>query len=181
MAELKTKATKASVTEFINAIEDDERRADCKNPGRMMTKATKAKPVMWGPAIVGFGDHEYIGANGKSTKWFQVGFSPRKQALSLYLMGGKDKALLAKLGESTDRRRLPLHQASRRRASPDAAEADHGFGEASARRTKNKGRTEVRPCDTSAAAAYRFAVPSSPSFAAMSSADVAGFTALSMC
>jgi hypothetical protein len=66
-----------------------------------MTKATKAKPVMWGPAIVGFGDHEYTGANGKSTRWFQAGFSPRKHALALYLMGGSDKALVAELGEAT--------------------------------------------------------------------------------
>ena len=65
----------------------------------MMTKATKAKPVMFGPAIVGFGDWEYTGSNGKTNKWFQVGFSPRKAALSLYLMGGKDPALLAKLGK----------------------------------------------------------------------------------
>lgn len=98
MAELKTKATRSSVTQFINAIDDEERRKDCKALVDMMTKATKAKPVMWGPAIIGFGDHEYTGANGKSTKWFQAGFSPRKQALTLYLMGGKDKQLLAKLG-----------------------------------------------------------------------------------
>jgi len=101
VAELKTKATKASVTEFLNSIEDDERRADCKTLVGMMTKATKAKAVMWGPAIVGFGDHEYTGANGKSTRWFQAGFSPRRQALTLYLMGGTDKALLEKLGKST--------------------------------------------------------------------------------
>lgn len=100
MAELKTKATKASVTQFLNAITDDQRREDCKAIVEMMTKATKATPVMWGPAIVGFGDHEYYGASGKPTKWFKVGFSPRKQALSLYLMGGKDKGLLAKLGPS---------------------------------------------------------------------------------
>lgn len=100
MAELKTKATTSSVTQFLNAIPDDQRREDCKAIVTMMTKATKAKPVMWGPAIIGFGDHEYFGASGKPTKWFQVGFSPRKQALSLYLMGGKDKALLAKLGPS---------------------------------------------------------------------------------
>lgn len=101
MAELKTKATRSSVTQFINAIDDDERRKDCKTLVEMMTKATKSKPVMWGPAIVGFGDHEYTGANGKSTKWFQAGFSPRKQALTLYLMGGKDQQLLAKLGHQT--------------------------------------------------------------------------------
>ena len=56
---------------------------------------------MWGPAIIGFGDHEYTGASGKPTKWFEVGFSPRKAALSLYLMGGKDVKLLAKLGPSS--------------------------------------------------------------------------------
>lgn len=98
MAALKTQATKASVTQFINAIEDDARRKDCKELVAMMTKATKAKPVMWGAAIIGFGDHEYTGANGKSVKWFAAGFSPRKAALSVYLMGGSDKALLAKLG-----------------------------------------------------------------------------------
>jgi hypothetical protein len=98
MAELKTQKTKASVSQFINAIEDDSRRADCKALVAMMSKATKSKPSMWGPAIVGFGDHEYTGANGKTVKWFAAGFSPRKSALTLYLMGGRDKELLAKLG-----------------------------------------------------------------------------------
>ena len=101
VAELKTKATRASVTGFLNSITDDERRADSYALVEMMSKATKAKPVMWGPAIIGFGDHEYTGATGKSTKWFQAGFSPRKLALTLYLMGGTDKALLEKLGKST--------------------------------------------------------------------------------
>lgn len=100
MAELKTKATKASVMQFINAIEDPDRRKDCKELVAMMTKATKSKPVMWGPAIVGFGDHEYAGANGKSQRWFKTGFSPRKSALSLYLIGGKDAKLLANLGKT---------------------------------------------------------------------------------
>ncbi|MEP6782337.1 MAG: DUF1801 domain-containing protein [Acidobacteriota bacterium] len=98
MAEPKTKATKASVSQFINAIEDDARRKDCKTLVGMMTKATKSKPKMWGTAIVGFGDREYFGASGKPTQWFEAGFPPRKQALSLYLMGGKDQKLLAKLG-----------------------------------------------------------------------------------
>jgi hypothetical protein len=100
VAELKTKPTGGSVSGFLNSIADDERRADSKALVEMMTKATKAKPVMWGPAIVGFGDHEYAGATGKQSKWFQAGFSPRKQALTLYLMGGWDNALLDKLGNS---------------------------------------------------------------------------------
>ena len=99
MAELKTKPTTVSADTFIKSIDDEGRRKDCKDLVAMMTKATKAKPVMFGPAIIGFGDWEYTGSNGKTNKWFQVGFSPRKAALSLYLMGGKDKALLAKLGK----------------------------------------------------------------------------------
>jgi hypothetical protein len=101
VAELKTKANKASVAQFINAIEDDQKRKDCKTLLSMMTKATKTKPVMWGSSIVGFGDHDYYGASGKPTKWFEVGFSPRKAALSLYLLGGKDAKLLAKLGPNS--------------------------------------------------------------------------------
>jgi hypothetical protein len=101
VAELKTKASKASVSQFIAAIEDDQKRADCKALVSMMTAATKTQPVMWGPAIIGFGDHDYYGASGKPTKWFEIGFSPRKAALSLYLMGGKDPKLIAKLGKSS--------------------------------------------------------------------------------
>ena len=101
MGELKTKATKASVSQFVDAIADDQKRKDCKTLVTMMKKATKKNPVMWGPAIVGFGDHDYYGASGKPTRWFQVGFSPRKSALSIYLMGGKDEKLLAKLGPNS--------------------------------------------------------------------------------
>ena len=101
MAENKTQKTTASVSQFINAIEDDSRRKDCKALVAMMQKATNAKPVMWGSAIIGFGDHEYTGASGKPTKWFKAGFSPRKAALSLYLMGGKDAKLLSKLGPTS--------------------------------------------------------------------------------
>jgi hypothetical protein len=68
VAELKTKATKASVAQFLNAIADDEKRQDCKALVSMMTTATKAKPRLWGSSIVGFGDHEYYGASGKSKR-----------------------------------------------------------------------------------------------------------------
>ena len=101
MAELKTTKTKASVSAFINAIEDDQKRQDAKTLVAMMKKATSATPAMWGPAIIGFGDRDYYGASGKPTKWFEVGFSPRKAALSLYLMGGKDPKLVAKLNAKT--------------------------------------------------------------------------------
>lgn len=100
MAELKTKATGASVAQFINAIEDEQRRKDCKAIAAIMQKATKAKPKMWGESIVGFGDFEYTNSAKKVNSWFQCGFSPRKQALTLYLMGGypKDADTAKKLG-----------------------------------------------------------------------------------
>ena len=98
MAEMKTKPTKASVSQFINAIDDNDRRKDCKAIVAMMTKATGSKPRMWGPAIVGFGDYHYKYDTGREADWFEAGFSPRKHALTLYLMGGKSKELLGKLG-----------------------------------------------------------------------------------
>ena len=101
VAELKTKATKASVSQFINAIDDEQRRKDCKAIAAMMQKATKAKPKMWGPSIVGFGDFAYVNSAKEQHQWFQCGFSPRKQALTLYLMGGypKDTDTAKKLGK----------------------------------------------------------------------------------
>ena len=99
MAELKTQATKASVKDFIDSIDDDQRRKDCHELAKMMQKVTKAKPVMWGTSIVGFGEMEYFNAAGKSNKWLVAGFSPRKAALTVYLIGGPDQSLLEKLGK----------------------------------------------------------------------------------
>ena len=101
VAELKTKPTKASVSKFIDSIDDDRKRKDCKALVAMMTRATGSKPVMWGPAIVGFDEYDYRGSNGITSRWFKVGFSPRKATLSLYLMGGKDEKLLARLGPNS--------------------------------------------------------------------------------
>ena len=100
MAELKTQKTGASVSKFINAIDDEQRRKDCKAIAAMMRQATKSKPAMWGASIVGFGRFEYV-RDRQTHQWFQCGFSPRKAALTLYLMGGypKDAASLKKLGK----------------------------------------------------------------------------------
>jgi hypothetical protein len=56
-----------------------------------MTAATGAVPVMWGTNIVGFGAMHYRYASGREGDWFRVGFSPRKQALTIYLMDGIDR------------------------------------------------------------------------------------------
>jgi hypothetical protein len=101
VAELKTQKTDASVAKFINAIDDEQRRKDCKAIAAMMQKMTKSKPAMWGSSIVGFGRFEYVDRARQTHQWFQCGFSPRKAALTLYLMGGypKDAASLKKLGK----------------------------------------------------------------------------------
>jgi Domain of unknown function (DU1801) len=100
MAEAKTQPTAASVTAFIDTVADETRRADCKTVLKMMRKATGAKPVMWGSAIVGFGSYRMTYANGRTGDWPIIGFSPRKSALTLYLMTGYDgqQDLLARLG-----------------------------------------------------------------------------------
>lgn len=91
MAEIKTKPTTASVTDFLNTVDDDERRKDCFTVVKIMQKATGEKPRMWGPSIVGFGDHRYTNARGQGTDWFLIGFSPRKNDLTLYVMPGSPR------------------------------------------------------------------------------------------
>ena len=101
MAELKTQKNKASVAEFLNGVENEKRRKDSKAVLKMMKEITGEKPTMWGPSIVGFGDYEYKYPSGQQGKWFKVGFSPRKTALTLYIMTGFDRyeELMKKLGK----------------------------------------------------------------------------------
>ena len=101
MAELKTKKTEASVDDFIAAIEDDQRRKDCKAVMAIMKRVTKSSPKMWGTNIVGYGSYHYKYASGQEGDWPLTGFSPRKQNLTLYIMAGFDDypELMAKLGK----------------------------------------------------------------------------------
>lgn len=101
--ELKTKVNEASVTDFINSVPDEQKRKDCFEILKMMKQVTKEEPKMWGSSIVGFGSYHYKGKSGREGDWMLTGFSPRKQNLTLYLMGGFDThtALLKKLGKFT--------------------------------------------------------------------------------
>jgi hypothetical protein len=103
MAELKTKVNKAPVADFLNAIKDEQVRESCWAIVEIMEAATKAKPKMWGSNIVGFGSYHYVYASGREGDWMLTGFSPRKQNITLYLMGGFEQhdALMAKLGKYT--------------------------------------------------------------------------------
>ena len=99
MGELKTKPTDASVSEFL-ARQDGARRADCEAIVRMMEAATGERAQMWGEAIVGFGRYAYTNSSKKPQEWPIIGFSPRKNDMTLYIMPGFDAfaGLIAKLG-----------------------------------------------------------------------------------
>jgi hypothetical protein len=84
MAELKTKVNKASVERFLRSIKDEQKRDDCSVISKMMEKATKSKPEMWGTSIIGFGRRKYTYASGKEGEWMVIGFAPRKQNIALY-------------------------------------------------------------------------------------------------
>lgn len=84
MAELKTKVTKASVNKFLHTIQDEQKRKDCLIISKMMEKASKSKPEMWGTSIVGFGRRRYTYSSGKEGEWMVIGFAPRKQNIALY-------------------------------------------------------------------------------------------------
>jgi hypothetical protein len=104
MAEPKTKANEMPVADFIDAIPDAQVRQDCWTIIEIMQEAAQAPPRMWGTAIVGFGQYRAINPSGKGNDWMLIGFSPRKQALTLYLMlSGVENAeeLLARLGKYT--------------------------------------------------------------------------------
>jgi len=103
MAELKTKVNNASVTAFINTVKDPVQRADAKKLLALFKKVTKEKPKMWGSAIVGFGQYHYKSErSAQEGDWMLTGFSPRKTALTLYLMStglAESESLLKKMGK----------------------------------------------------------------------------------
>jgi len=88
MAELKTKPRKASVTAFLNSVENETRRRDAYTINEMMTRISGEKPKMWGESIVGFGSYHYKYASGREGDWMMTAFSPRKANLVLYIMPG---------------------------------------------------------------------------------------------
>ena len=101
MAENKTQPTKASVAQFLDSIENDGKRRDAKTIDKMFREITGEKPTMWGPSIVGYGTYHYKYDSGREGDFMRLGFSPRKQSLTLYIMPGfkRYSALLQQLGK----------------------------------------------------------------------------------
>ncbi len=101
MSELKTKQNEASVDSFLDSVGSDRRREDSFTVLELMKRITGDEPRMWGAAIVGFGSYRYKYASGRSGEMPRIGFSPRKQSLTVYVMPGFSgyDELLSRLGK----------------------------------------------------------------------------------
>lgn len=101
MSEIKTKKHDGDVEEFLNLVENEKQKKDSFEILELMSEVTGEEPAMWGPSIIGFGDYHYKYKSGRENDWFLVGFSPRKQSLTLYLNSGVDESdqLMKKLGK----------------------------------------------------------------------------------
>lgn len=101
MAELKTQLNDANVEDFLKNVEPDNRQLDAFKVLELIQSATGEAPKMWGPSIVGFGSYHYKYESGREGDMCAVGFSPRKQALTLYLNGSylSDETRMQKLGK----------------------------------------------------------------------------------
>ena len=101
MSDLKSRPTDADVDAFIESIDDEARREDCRAVMKIMKRLTRAQPRMWGPTMVGFGQYHYKYDSGREGDWFMTGFSPRKANLTLYIMAGFDRhdEIMGRLGK----------------------------------------------------------------------------------
>jgi len=101
MSENKTQKTTQSAARFIDNIADPRKRADCKALAKMMRAATGKNAKMWGTSIIGYGTYDYRYESGREGNFMLVGFSPRAQNLSIYIMPGfnRFKPLLSRLGK----------------------------------------------------------------------------------
>ncbi|WP_020570168.1 DUF1801 domain-containing protein [Neolewinella persica] len=97
----KTQPTDVLPADFIAGVEDEQKRQDAEWVLKMMEEVTGEPAKMWGPSIIGFGSYRYVYPSGREGDWMLTGFSPRKTALSIYLMSGveREKESLEKLGK----------------------------------------------------------------------------------
>jgi hypothetical protein len=103
MATRKTEANSREPAAFIAGLPDQRRREESIVIDTILREVTGEAPVMWGASIVGYGSFDYLTGSGKQDTWFRIGFSPRKQQMTLYVMPGFDDLgdELARLGPHT--------------------------------------------------------------------------------
>lgn len=101
MAALKTQKNDGDVEAFLETIDDETRQRDAFTVKEVMDRITGERASMWGDSIVGYGSYTY--GKNNDNEWFKIGFSPRKQSMTLYIMDGfaERDSLLEKLGPHT--------------------------------------------------------------------------------
>ena len=101
MAENKTQRNDGDVLAYLESVPNKRRREDSLVMLKLMGEVTGERAEMWGTSIVGFGSYHYRYASGREGDFMLTGFAPRKQALTLYIMGGHERydELMAKLGK----------------------------------------------------------------------------------
>ena len=99
MAEIKTKATIASVDDYLDSV-DPARRGDAQAIDRLMRRASGAEPRMWSGSIIGYGETRLVYDSGREVDWFEIGFAPRKGNFALYVNAGEPEVapFLERLG-----------------------------------------------------------------------------------
>lgn len=88
MTQNKTKATQQSVADFVASVDLERRRKDAETLVSFFRDVTGFEPVMWGSSIIGYGRYHYVYASGREGDFLATGFSPRKSAMSIYIMPG---------------------------------------------------------------------------------------------
>jgi hypothetical protein len=96
----KTQQNDANVLKFLKGFETENRFPDFMELLELMEQISGEKAKMWGSSIVGYGKYSYKGS-ASSGEWFKIGFSPRKQNISIYAISGfeKETELMSKLGK----------------------------------------------------------------------------------
>lgn len=100
-AKNKTSENEQNPVEFLHQVDNTKRREDAFKMMEIMEEVVGEPPKMWGPSIVGFGRYKYKYKSGREAEWMLTGFSPRKTALTLYIMDGFEAhdELLSRLGK----------------------------------------------------------------------------------
>lgn len=98
---LKTQINNANVTDFLNSLEDQQKREDSFKLLDIFRRISQCEAKMWWSTIIGFGTYTYKYASGQTWDWMRIWFSPRKTGLSIYIMPGYNfseiEILLSKL------------------------------------------------------------------------------------
>lgn len=103
LTEIKTKENEASVMEYLNSLEDEQKKKDSIAIYNLMLQIANEEGKMWGDSIIGFKKYVVVSPSKRSVEWFKVGFAPRKNNISLYfsmmMYGDEAQSLIDQLGK----------------------------------------------------------------------------------